>query len=185
MEPDLVIKGTNAIPEFMIKNFPSEKPEATVVYINQQDTVDPLGASMIISEQAHPYSTWGRLPITLYGVTSEAHAIKHEESETVSFRDRLLFKALVDSWHTERRFSSWVDAMVSCPSYLSIIEMGPRALPLILAKMKSEGDDPDHWFEALEAITYGVDPVPEMDRGNMVKMAQAWFDWAERRNVLY
>ena len=56
--------------------------------------------------------------------------------------------------------------------------MGKRAVPLILEQMRSEGDDPDHWYIALESIT-GEDPVPEDAFGNTVKMAQAWLSWAD------
>ena len=45
-----------------------------------------------------------------------------------------------------------------------------------------EGDDPDHWFPALEAIT-GANPVPESDFGNLAKMADAWLGWAMDQDV--
>jgi len=63
------------------------------------------------------------------------------------------------------------------PSYQSIIGMGEEALPLILAQLKSERDEPDQWFWALRAIT-GANPVRPEDQGNFAKMAQAWLQWA-------
>lgn len=67
--------------------------------------------------------------------------------------------------------------MSMAPAYQRIIGMGDPAVPLILAQLKSEGDDPDHWFWALTAIT-GANPVKAEDKGDMVKMAAAWFKWA-------
>ena len=72
--------------------------------------------------------------------------------------------------------------MVNCPSYLRIIGMGEAALPLVLAQLKREGDDPDHWFTALQAIT-GEDPVSEESCGDTVSMANEWLSWANANNV--
>lgn len=93
-----------------------------------------------------------------------------------------LFARLVVQWHKERGATSSLSAMILCSAYLQIIGMGEAALPLILAQMKEEGDDPDHWSAALEAIT-GVNPVPEEAYGDTVQIAEAWLDWAERTNV--
>ncbi len=67
------------------------------------------------------------------------------------------------------------------PAYQRIIGMGGEAVPLLIAQLKSEGDDPDQWFWALKAITE-ADPVSPDDQGDMVKMAQAWIRWAEQAN---
>ena len=96
--------------------------------------------------------------------------------------DLMLFARLVIQWHQERGITSSLSEMILCPSYQKIIGMGEAAVPLILAQMKEEGDDPDHWSAALEAIT-GVDPVPEEACGDTVKMAEAWFVWAEESDV--
>lgn len=94
----------------------------------------------------------------------------------------VLFARLVVQWHQERGVTSSLSEMTLCPSYLKIIGMGETAIPLILAQMKDEKDDPDHWSAALEAIT-GADPVPEEAYGDTVKIAEAWFAWAEENNV--
>lgn len=64
------------------------------------------------------------------------------------------------------------------PAYQRIIGMGPDAVPLILAQLEAEGDDPDQWFWALRAIT-AANPVKPEDQGNTVKMAEAWLRWAK------
>lgn len=96
--------------------------------------------------------------------------------------DEFRFAQLVKHWHIERGITSSLSEMVLCPSYLEIIGMGEKALSLILAQIRYEGDDPDHWFTALEAIT-GEDPVPEDAYGDTVKMAEVWLSWAEENNV--
>lgn len=87
------------------------------------------------------------------------------------------FEHLRDNWYMERGVSSSLSRITSCPSYLRIMGMGEKALPMILAQLRREGDDPDHWFTALEAIT-GEDPVTQDMYGSTVKMAMAWLEWA-------
>ena len=60
--------------------------------------------------------------------------------------------------------------------------MGEKALPLILDQLRREGDDPDYWSVALEAIT-GEDPVPKEAYGDTMKIAEVWLSWAEEKNV--
>jgi hypothetical protein len=88
------------------------------------------------------------------------------------------FRLLAERWREERGITSSVTKMVLCPSYQRIISMGDRAVPLILRSMTDEGNDPDHWFWALEMIT-GEDPIPVQAYGNTRRMAQAWLDWAK------
>ena len=96
--------------------------------------------------------------------------------------DDALFMELREQWRVERGITSSLSDMIVCPSYLKIIGMGGKALPLILKQLKSEGDDPDHWFTALQAITH-KDPVPEDAHGDTVKMAKAWLLWAEQTDA--
>ena len=96
--------------------------------------------------------------------------------------EELSFTRWVKQWYVERGVTSSLSDMIACPSYLNIIAMGEKALPLILAQLRREGDDPDHWCVALKAIT-DEDPVPEDAYGDTVKMAKAWLLWAEEKNV--
>lgn len=89
------------------------------------------------------------------------------------------FQSLLTSWRTERGTMSSITEAVLCPSYQAIMGMGPIAVPLILAELESNQDDPDQWFWALKAIT-GADPIAEQDRGDFVAMAQAWLQWAKQ-----
>ena len=90
------------------------------------------------------------------------------------------FNLLASSWRKERGITSSVTKMAMCPSYQRIIGMGEKAVPLILREMEKEGDDPDHWFWALEMIA-DANPVPADAYGDTVRMAQAWLNWAKGR----
>jgi hypothetical protein len=91
--------------------------------------------------------------------------------------DYFIFKCLMDRWRVERGATSSTTEMVLCPAYQSIIGMGPKAIRFILAELVSEGNDPDHWFWALQVLT-GTNPVSEEDEGNLRRMSRAWLEWA-------
>jgi hypothetical protein len=74
--------------------------------------------------------------------------------------------------------------MATCPAYQSIIGIGPAAIPLILSQLESEGEEPDHWFWALRALT-SADPVKEEDRGDIVRMATAWIEWGRAQGYAW
>ena len=92
--------------------------------------------------------------------------------------DVFKFQRLMKSWRAERNPASSVMEMVMCQSYQKIMGMGEAAVPLILNQLIVEGDEPDHWFWALRVITE-IDPIPEEDRGDVRRMAQAWLRWGE------
>ena len=97
--------------------------------------------------------------------------------------DREMFLRLVEQWRAERiGATSSMAEIISCPSYLRIIGMGLRALPFIMEQLERDGDEPDHWCAALEAIT-GEDPVPDDAHGDTVRIAQAWIAWNRARVV--
>jgi len=90
------------------------------------------------------------------------------------------FRILRDSWRRERGITSSTNEMAMCPSYQKIIGMGGKAVPMIIRELEVDGDDPDHWFWALEMIT-GADPVPVESYGDSLGMAKAWLSWAKER----
>lgn len=102
-----------------------------------------------------------------------------EKAERVSRK----FKLLAQQWRNERGSMSAIDDMSMLPSYQNIIGMGPEALPLILAELRAEGDDPDQWFWALISIAEANDlnapQVAPEDQGNFKKLADAWLAWSE------
>lgn len=91
------------------------------------------------------------------------------------------FACLVSIWKHGRGHTSSATEMTMHPAYQRIIAMGDLATPLILRQLKSDGDNPDHWFSALMAIT-GENPVPAESRGNMLEMARAWLEWGNKEH---
>lgn len=97
-------------------------------------------------------------------------------TEFITDPEWVIFHDLLQRWHSERRATRSVVEMVTCPSYQRIIAMGEPAIPLILSQLRTEGDEPDHWFWALRILT-GIDPVRQEDQGDIVRMAEAWMQW--------
>jgi hypothetical protein len=92
------------------------------------------------------------------------------------FRQRFL--ELAEAWHRETDHLSSVSDIVLNFNYQRIIGMGPSVIPLILDELGNRGG---HWFWALRALS-GEDPVRIEDRGNVVKMTEAWLDWFRNRS---
>jgi hypothetical protein len=91
-----------------------------------------------------------------------------------------VFEQLAAQWKEEITYLSALDEICGNINYLKIIGLGPIALPLILAELKSE---PYPWFVALEAISRENPVLPEM-AGDFEKMAQRWLAWGAERNLV-
>jgi hypothetical protein len=89
---------------------------------------------------------------------------------------RAKFKRLAEEWQKGTAIHSSMAKMATHPAYQKIIGMGTVALPFLFEQLKSEGDEPDHWFWALAAIT-DENPVPRESRGRIAEMAKAWLQW--------
>ena len=124
----------------------------------------------------HRQDLTGQLPSR--GLVGQLQHTGIEDNFTYSNADEFLFSTLVRQWKEERGATSFVSDMIACPSYQRIVGMGPGALQLILNELRQNLDDPDYWFEALEAIT-GANPISVADYGDTAKMAEAWLLWAE------
>ena len=90
------------------------------------------------------------------------------------------FQQLVSRWSEDTSFMSSMSDMVAHPAYLEIIEMGERAVPLLLLELKNRSG---HWFSALSTIT-GENPIPAESRGRFEEMSEAWLDWGRRNGYL-
>ena len=88
------------------------------------------------------------------------------------------FRGLASQWQADRNAASFIDEICNHPAYMGIIGMGKEALPFIFAQLDAEGNEPDHWFSALQSIT-GANPVPEEDYGDIAAMSRAWREWAD------
>lgn len=90
-------------------------------------------------------------------------------------KEWLRFQSLMTQWRKERGAMSSITEMSTCPAYQAIIGMGETAIPLILSQLRSEDQEPDQWFWALQAIT-AVHPDDDSS-GDYVKMAEWWLRW--------
>lgn len=100
---------------------------------------------------------------------------KHKP-ETTATEIAKLFKALVQQWFEETWFVSSTKRRIAHPAYLKIIGLGPVAIPLIINELRVA---PDHWFEALEAITR---EDPAVGAETIDQMRAAWLAWADRHD---
>jgi len=94
-----------------------------------------------------------------------------------------LFRSEVQRWKKDTQHWSSVTRMLAHPSYIRIVGLvrlstGDELARLLLEELESE---PDHWFDALAAIT-GDDPVlPEHDFDEAVN---AWLDWGRQKGLV-
>jgi len=93
------------------------------------------------------------------------------------------FKEEASRWKTETQHWSSLTKMVAHPSYLRIIGLANQAthrklVRLLLLELKNE---PDHWFDALTAIT-GVNPVQPEDEFD--EAVDAWLTWGREKGLI-
>jgi len=145
---------------------------------------DTNGAVTALSEGLHVLTRGGFS--TVYGGEDTEQPI-FVGSDAVSWREEELspdvelsamFDELTKKWIFETQFCSSVDRIVMHPAYQRIIGIGPKAVPLILRRMRKE---PHLWFWALYSIT-GDDPVSEELLGDIDAMTNAWLEWGRKRD---
>jgi hypothetical protein len=109
------------------------------------------------------------------------HQIVFRRPEAPYDETQVLFDHLADEWEQATAFSS-MSAQSTChPAYLSIIGLGPKALPLVLQRMRERPTSGD-WFVALRAITR-TDPAA---RARSVSEAvDAWLSWGGERELVH
>lgn len=90
------------------------------------------------------------------------------------------FAALANRWHDETDFLSSPSSITNNYSYLKILTMGKRAIPMILEDLKERGG---LWYPALRILSE-EDPVPIEARGNVEQMKKAWLQWGRDRGYI-
>lgn len=94
-----------------------------------------------------------------------------------------LFYREADQWKNDTMHWSSVTKMIAHPSYLRIIGLGRmfrqgEIEKLILGELQT---DPDHWFDALVAIT-GENPVRQND--DFDAAVNAWLEWGRQNRII-
>jgi len=101
-------------------------------------------------------------------------AVSLLQRETAAEKElRKKFSELAETWKEETKFLSSISDIIIHPAHMQIIAMGPKAVSLILNRLKEETD---LWFWALNFIT-GENPVTQDIRGNVKAMSEAWLEW--------
>lgn len=90
------------------------------------------------------------------------------------------FAALAHRWHDETDFLSSPSRITSNESYLRIISMGRRVIPMILADLEERGGN---WYMALRILS-GEEPAPIEARGDVKQMKKAWLQWGSERGYI-
>ena len=91
--------------------------------------------------------------------------------------DEKRFRELVKRWKEGTGHLRSTARMAKHPAYREVVQMGPAAVPLLLAELTR---DPDFWFAALREITK-ENPVPARSAGKVKDMARAWIEWGRKR----
>jgi hypothetical protein len=81
-------------------------------------------------------------------------------------------------WRRDTKHFSSVTKIVMHPSYLRIIGMGLKAIPLILEELTKRKD---HWLIALNAIS-GEDPA--VSGSTFQQAVDAWISWGKSKGYL-
>lgn len=89
------------------------------------------------------------------------------------------FNELADKWQEQTCFHSNVDKITSNENYQEIIKMGMDAVPLILDRMRIDGNG--LWSCALIKII-GKSPLKwhHKNKGNIKAICDSWIAWGER-----
>lgn len=91
------------------------------------------------------------------------------------------FMVLASRWRRQTGMLSSSTEKTAHPDYLQIIAKGKQSLPFILRELRDHGG---HWYEALEAITGGVNPIPPGAEGYIPQMKAAWLDWGRKMGLV-
>jgi len=90
------------------------------------------------------------------------------------------FRRLVNKLQRETAHYSSMSKTIDHPAYQAIINMGPQAIPLVLAELQQR---PGHWFAALQTLT-NANPVPPASAGKIKEMAHAWIEWGKTQGSI-
>lgn len=87
------------------------------------------------------------------------------------------FRGLADWWREETGLFSFEYQMERHPAYKQIVEIGEKAIPLVLTELQER---PYRWFGVLQALT-GANPVSSDAAGDFDQMSKAWEEWGKTK----
>jgi hypothetical protein len=88
------------------------------------------------------------------------------------------FRVLVEQWRKDSLVLSSIPQKINHLSYLKIIALGKRVVPLILRELR---DRPTYWFAALEALTTNG---PQGPFARFDDQRAAWLTWGIEHGLI-
>jgi hypothetical protein len=148
---------------------------------------EPREESSTWKSKHHRHSK-GAFPVTHFGLRKRLEYaarvrdwIDRAESRSKNAKSTVLeldFKQHVQKWKRDCKHISSLTRMITHPSYLRIIGMGPAVLPFLFRELLQH---PNHWLVALNSIT-GEDPA--VAGCSFMEAVTAWLSWGERHGYL-
>ena len=161
--------------EHVLRSVPRVPAEATpALFTWERDKPKPRPANYF---QVHPEMVMPRkheIKLTVIYIHVYDLARKLSDLDNPELVERV-FKGLANEWQKDTMPVSSVNAITEHPAYQAILNLGKKAIPLILQKLQFEVG---HWFPALRELT-GSNPVSPDHRGNMELMRQDWLQWGK------
>ena len=103
--------------------------------------------------------------------------MEHDSFEVPDFIRE--FNERADRWRRDTSFQSSLAAKFLHEDYQIIMAMGPRVVPLILNRLKTEHEE---WFWALKHLAGGIDAAKTCD--NPVDAVKAWLNWGRKKGYI-
>lgn len=93
------------------------------------------------------------------------------------------FNKLVALWDWDTRLYSSIDQVRSHPTFLLLVNEGPRIIPLILKRLTHKRERSVHLCLALLYVL--TDERPRLDRaGDIEHVVAKWLEWGRTRRML-
>ncbi len=93
-----------------------------------------------------------------------------------------MFEKLLKEWDRDTAFQSSYNVIQEHPNNQKIIDLGNRAIPLLLEKIHKSPDMKCHI--ALRSITGVKLNVPKEHIGKTKEIARLWFEWGKEKGYL-
>jgi len=91
-----------------------------------------------------------------------------------------IFNGLAETWRKETGGYALTQRRYAHHSYQTILTLGKDAIPLILCEMQQR---PDRWFEALKALTKGMEN-PAQNAKTFNEAVSCWIEWGKDRRLI-
>jgi hypothetical protein len=150
--------------------------QAVTSLARQTDAGLGLGTKPVPLFEGLRVLSFPRHDLTLAGYlgTADSYEALRDDTEDIG----VAFESLASRWIEETQFESSLLRTFSNESYLEILGLGPRIIPYLLQRLRSE---PERWVGALKAIS-------RADIGSEAatpdEAVSAWTDWGRSHHYV-